>query len=39
MIDYFYKILQLGEINDVRSRLYFVKPENQSTFPSHMSLS
>ncbi|KAM3133631.1 hypothetical protein pb186bvf_014318 [Paramecium bursaria] len=39
VIDYFYKILQLGEINDVRSRLYFVKPENQSTFPSHMSLS
>lgn len=29
VIDYFYKILQLGEINDVRGRLYFVKPENQ----------
>ncbi|CAD8077422.1 unnamed protein product [Paramecium primaurelia] len=39
LIDYFYKILNLGDISDCKNRLYFVWPENHNIFNNHMGLS
>ncbi|KRX06754.1 Protein kinase-like domain [Pseudocohnilembus persalinus] len=37
--EYYYKILELGNVADFRSRLYFITPQNLSAFPSYFSLS
>lgn len=39
IMNYFYKILELGEIANYKERLHFVWPENHHTFPSHYSTS
>ncbi|CAD8177263.1 unnamed protein product [Paramecium pentaurelia] len=39
LIDYFYKILNLGDISDCKNRLYFVWPENHNIFNNHIGLS
>ncbi|CAD8086017.1 unnamed protein product [Paramecium sonneborni] len=39
LIDYFYKILNLGDIADCKNRLHFVWPENHNIFNNHMGLS
>ncbi|CAD8179992.1 unnamed protein product [Paramecium octaurelia] len=39
LIDYFYKILNLGDISDCKNRLHFVWPENYNIFNNHMGLS
>lgn len=33
------KILELGEIKNYKNRIFFIRPENTETFPSHFSLS
>ncbi|EAS06221.3 IQ calmodulin-binding motif protein (macronuclear) [Tetrahymena thermophila SB210] len=37
--NYYYKILELGDVQNFKDRLYFIKPENCDTFPFHFSLS
>ena len=36
---YYFKILELGDVQQYKDRLYFLRPENSETFPSHFSLS
>lgn len=37
IMNYFYKILELGEIANYKQRLHFIWPENHSRFPTHYS--
>ena len=39
IINYYHKVLDLGEIHDYKERLHFVWPENHVNFPSHFSTS
>ena len=39
IIQYYHKVLQLGNITNYRERLYFVFPEKTDSFPSHYSLT
>lgn len=39
IVNYYYKILELGDVVDFKSRLHFISPEMATTFPSHFSLS
>lgn len=39
IVNYYYKILELGDVHDFRSRLHFVSPERANDFPNHFSLS
>lgn len=39
IVNYYYKILELGDISDYRSRLHFISPEKAGDFPSHYSTS
>lgn len=39
IMNYYYKILELGDIIDYRNRLYFISPEKANDFPSHYSTS
>ncbi|KAL4463088.1 hypothetical protein ABPG74_007089 [Tetrahymena malaccensis] len=39
VVNYYYKILELGDISDYRSRLHFISPEKAYDFPSHYSTS
>lgn len=37
IINYYHKVLDLGDIHDYKERLHFVWPENHLNFPSHFS--
>ncbi len=39
ILNYYFKILELGDITDYKDRLHFVFPENHEKFPSHFSTS
>jgi len=39
ILNYYYKILELGEVPNFKDRIHFVWPENFKKFPSHTSLS
>lgn len=39
IINYYHKVLDLGDIHDYKERLHFVWPENHINFPSHFSTS
>lgn len=39
ILNYYSKVLQLGNISNYKERLYFLSPENVEDFPSHYSLS
>lgn len=39
IINYYHKVLDLGEIHDYKDRLHFIWPENHINFPSHFSTS
>ena len=39
IINYYHKVLSLGEINDFKDRIHFIWPENHINFPSHFSTS
>lgn len=39
IVNYYYKILELGEISNFRTRLHFISPEGTNNFPSHYSIS
>jgi len=39
IINYYHKVLDLGEIHNYKDRLHFVWPENHINFPSHFTTS
>lgn len=39
IVNYYYKILELGDIPDFKERLHFLSPERSTDFPSHTALS
>jgi hypothetical protein len=39
IFNYYYKILELGDVIDFKNRLHFIWPENHNIFPSHFSTS
>lgn len=39
IVNYYYKILELGDVPDIRDRLHFISPERARDFPSHFPLS
>lgn len=39
IINYYHKVLDLGEIHNYKERLHFVWPENHINFPSHFTTS
>ncbi|EGR31111.1 IQ calmodulin-binding motif family protein, putative, partial [Ichthyophthirius multifiliis] len=39
IVNYYYKILELGDIQNYKDRLHFIYPENSCQFPSHFSTS
>lgn len=39
IINYYYKILELGDVTNYKDRLHFIWPENHLRFPSHFSTS
>lgn len=39
VLGYYMKILEIGEVQDIQSRLHFVVPDNINRFPHHFSLA
>ncbi len=37
IINYYHKVMSLGDLNDYKDRIHFIWPENHINFPSHFS--